>query len=45
MAFRTQPIDRGKKKHNTKNEVKKKKNALIDKFIENSPKYLQLDME
>jgi hypothetical protein len=33
---RTQPIDRGKKT-NTKNEGKRKKNALIDKFIE-SPK-------
>jgi hypothetical protein len=31
-------------KHNTKNEGKKKKNALIDKFIENSPRYLQLDI-
>jgi tetratricopeptide (TPR) repeat protein len=36
---RTQPIDRGNEKNTIpKNEGKKKKNALIDKFIENSPK-------
>jgi hypothetical protein len=36
MAFQNTTIDRGNEKHNTKNEGKKKKNALIDKFIENS---------
>jgi tetratricopeptide (TPR) repeat protein len=36
---RIQPIDRANEKNTTpKNEGKKKKNALIDKFIENSPK-------
>jgi hypothetical protein len=36
---RIQPIDRANEKNTApKNEGKKKKNALIDKFIENSPK-------
>jgi hypothetical protein len=43
LNSRTQPIERGNEKKYQKNEVRKKR--IIDKFIENSPKILQLNME